>query len=107
MQIPFDTNTSSAQNLLILIDGHAIIHRAFRGISAQGNNLTVSSTGEDVTGVYGFLNIFLRAISDRNPSHCIITFDTPKPTFRHIAFPDYKAQRAETIEEQKQIEATK
>ena len=101
MQIPFDTNTSSSQNLLILIDGHAIIHRAFRGISAQGNNLTVSSTGEDVTGVYGFLNIFLRAISDRNPSHCIITFDTPKPTFRHIAFPDYKAQRAETPEELK------
>ena len=101
MQIPFDTNTSSSQNLLILIDGHAIIHRAFRGISAQGNNLTVSSTGEDVTGVYGFLNIFLRAISDRDPSHCIITFDTPKPTFRHIAFPDYKAQRAETPEELK------
>ena len=101
MQIPFDTNTSSSQNLLILIDGHAIIHRAFRGISAQGNNLTVSTTGEDVTGVYGFLNIFLRAISDRNPSHCIITFDTPKPTFRHIAFPDYKAQRAETPQELK------
>tara|TARA_A100001037_G_C15153873_1_gene641894 strand:- start:2107 stop:4860 length:2754 start_codon:yes stop_codon:yes gene_type:complete len=96
MQIPFDANTSSSQNRLILIDGHAIIHRAFRGISAQGNNLTVSTTGEDVTGVYGFLNIFLRAITDQNPSHCIITFDTPKPTFRHIAFPEYKAQRAET-----------
>lgn len=101
MQIPFDTNTSSSQNLLILIDGHAIIHRAFRGISAQGNNLTVSTTGEDVTGVYGFLNIFLRTIADRNPSHCIITFDTPKPTFRHIAFPEYKAQRAETPQELK------
>ena len=100
MQIPLDSNPSSS-NLLILIDGHAIVHRAFRGISAQGNNLTVSTTGEDVTGVYGFLTILFRSLMEWKPSHCIVTFDTPKPTFRHLEFPEYKAQRAETPQELK------
>ena len=78
--------------LLMLMDGHAMVHRSFRAISTQ-RNLTVSATGEDVTGVYGFTNVFLRALQDWNPTHCAIAFDTPAPTFRHERFPDYKAQR--------------
>jgi len=86
---------TSNQPLLMLMDGHAMVHRAFRAISVQ-RNLTVSATGEDVTGVYGFTNVFLRALQDWNPTHCAIAFDTSAPTFRHRRFAEYKAQRAPT-----------
>ena len=40
-----------------------------------------------------FMNMFLRAIEEWKPSHCIVTFDVSAPTFRHEAFEEYKAQR--------------
>ena len=80
--------------LLMLMDGHAMVHRSFHAISVQ-RHLTVSSTGEDVTGVYGFTNVFLRSLQDWNPTYCGIAFDTSAPTFRHERFEEYKAQRAE------------
>ncbi len=80
--------------LLMLMDGHAMVHRSFHAISVQ-RHLTVRSTGEDVTGVYGFANVFLEAIQHWKPSHCAIAFDTSAPTFRHERFEEYKAQRAE------------
>ena len=85
-------NPEPGQPLLLLMDGHAMVHRSFRAISTQ-RHLTISGTGEDVTGVYGFTNVFLRALNDWRPTHCAIAFDTPAPTFRHQQFPDYKAQR--------------
>ena len=80
--------------LLMLMDGHAMVHRSFHAISVQ-RHLTVSSTGEDVTGVYGFTNVFLRSLQDWKPTYCVIAFDTSAPTFRHERFEEYKAQRAE------------
>ena len=60
--------------LLMIMDGNAMIHRSFRAISPQGH-LTVGSTGEDITGVLGFANVFLRALNDWNPAYCAIAFD--------------------------------
>jgi DNA polymerase-1 len=84
----------SAQDrpLLMLMDGHAMVHRSYHAISVQ-RHLSVSATGEDVTGVYGFTNVFLRALQDWKPTHCAIAFDTSAPTFRHQQFEEYKAQR--------------
>ncbi|MCH2675191.1 MAG: DNA polymerase I [Chloroflexota bacterium] len=84
--------------LLMIMDGHAMVHRSFRAISTQ-RHLTVNATGEDVTGVYGFANVFLRALNEWNPAYCAIAFDMSAPTFRHKQFPDYKAQREATPEE--------
>ena len=78
--------------LLMIMDGHAMVHRSFRAISTQ-RSLTVGSTGEDITGVFGFTNVFLRALNDWNPAYCAIAFDTSAPTFRHQRFEAYKAQR--------------
>ncbi|MFL2803292.1 MAG: DNA polymerase I [Dehalococcoidia bacterium] len=75
---------------LVLIDGHALIHRAFHAIQ---NPLTVSTTGQDVRAVYGFTNAFLKCLEEMNPSHIVVTFDLPKPTFRHKLFKEYKAHR--------------
>ena len=84
--------SASGKPLLMIMDGHAMVHRSFRAISTQ-RHLTVSTTGEDVTGVYGFTNVFLRALQDWKPTHVAIAFDTRAPTFRHEQFEEYKAQR--------------
>ena len=84
--------------LLMIMDGHAMVHRSFRAISTQ-RHLTVNATGEDVTGVYGFTNVFLRALNEWNPAFCAIAFDMSAPTFRHKQFPEYKGQREATPEE--------
>ena len=81
--------------LLIVMDGHAMVHRSFHAISVRGS-LTVKATGEDITGVYGFTNVFLRALKDWTPTYCAIAFDTSAPTFRHLRFVEYKAQRQPT-----------
>ena len=81
---------SGDRPLLILLDGHAMVHRAFRAIQTPMN---VSSTGEEVRGVYGFLNAFLRTLADLKPTHCAIAFDLSGPTFRHDEYDEYKAQR--------------
>ena len=86
------------QPLLMLMDGHAMVHRAYRAIATQ-RNLTISATGEDVTGVFGFVQTFLRALQEWRPAYCAIAFDTAAPTFRHQQFADYKAQRPATPEE--------
>ena len=84
--------------LLMIMDGHAMVHRSFHAISQQ-RHLSVSATGEDITGVYGFTNVFLRALQDWKPTHCAIAFDTHAPTFRHKRFEEYKAQRPATPQE--------
>ena len=80
--------------LLMIMDGHAMAHRAFHAISIR-QSLTTRS-GEDTTAVYGFSNTFLKAIDQLKPTHCIMAFDPPGPTFRHEMFPEYKAQRPAT-----------
>ena len=79
--------------LLILLDGHALVHRAFH---AFRDPLNVAATGEEVTAVYGFLNTLLRTLKEWSPTHCIVTFDVSAPTFRHKAFDQYKAHRPPT-----------
>ena len=90
-----DSESGSPSPLLVLMDGHAMVHRAFHAISVRAP-LTVSATGEDITGVFGFANVFLRALQEWSPTYCAIAFDTSAPTFRHQRFEQYKAQRAPT-----------
>ena len=79
--------------MLMLLDGHALVHRAWHGIREP---LTVRRTGEEVKGVYGFVNTLLRALHEFRPSHCAIAFDVSAPTFRHKGFKEYKAHRPPT-----------
>ena len=50
--------------LLLLLDGHAMVHRAWHAIREP---LTVRSTGEEVRAVFGFLNTFLRTLWTATP----------------------------------------
>ena len=69
--------------LLMLMDGHAMVHRAWHAIQAP---LTLRTTNEDVRGVFAFANTFIRAIQEWRPTHCAIAFDMSAPTFRHVRF---------------------
>ena len=77
--------------LFLLIDGHAIVFRAW---FAMRDHL-ITSSGKNTTGASGFMRMFLKTIREHNPTHIAITFDTKAPTFRKDMFPAYKAQRQE------------
>ena len=81
--------------LLMIIDGHALVHRSWNAIRVR-QTLSVGRTGEDITAVFGFTNTFLKAIQEWSPSHCAIAFDLAAPTFRHLRYEGYKAQRPES-----------
>jgi DNA polymerase-1 len=80
---------NSERKLLMLVDGHAMVFRAWFSIPERLS----TSSGQDTRGAYGFLNTFLKVIRDRKPTHVAVAFDTPAPTFRDALFEEYKAQR--------------
>lgn len=73
---------------LVLIDGNAILHRAYHALPPLTNQ-----KGEPTHAVYGFIAMLLRVIEDLKPSHLAVTFDRPKPTFRKKMFEAYQAHR--------------
>ena len=86
------TSMLERKPLFLLMDGHALVHRAFHGLP----DLTVNKTGEPVGAVYGFVSALLKVLNEFEPTHCAIVFDRPTPTFRHIQYEEYKAHRAAT-----------
>ena len=77
--------------LFLLIDGHAIVFRAW--FAMRDHLITLS--GQNTTGASGFMTMFLKTIREQKPTHIAVTFDTKAPTFRKEMFPAYKAQRQE------------
>src|SRR5436190_18735096 len=74
---------------LVLIDGHAMIHRAFHAVPEQ----LTSSSGEPVNATFGFTSMLMKALTEEKPEYVAMTFDRPTPTFRHQQFAEYKAHR--------------
>ncbi len=75
---------------LVLIDGNAILHRAYHALPP----LTTKS-GEPINATYGFISMLLRIIQDLKPTHIAVAFDRKEPTFRKKAFKQYQAHRPE------------
>ena len=80
---------------LVLIDAYAMIFRAYY---AMMRNPRVTSTGIDTSAVFGFVNILQDILKREQPSHIAVCFDPGGKTFRHEAYPEYKANRSETPE---------
>ena len=78
------------QKVLVLLDTHALIHRAFHALPPL-----TSPQGEPVGAVYGVANIVLKILKDFSPDYIAAAFDRPEPTFRHKVYKEYKAQRAQ------------
>ena len=73
---------------LILIDGNAILHRAYHALPPLTNK-----KGVIVNAVYGFFSMFLKILEDQKPDFIIVCFDKAKPTFRQELFVGYQAKR--------------
>ncbi|MBI2066205.1 hypothetical protein HYT60_01755 [Candidatus Woesebacteria bacterium] len=79
---------------LILIDGNAILHRAFHALPPL-----TTKRGEPINAVYGLISMLLRVIQDLKPTHLAVAFDEKEPTFRHKEFAGYQAQRPAMADE--------
>ena len=78
---------------LLLLDGHSLAYRAFFALPVENFSTT---TGQPTNAVYGFTAMLINVLRDETPTHIAVAFDLPTPTFRHTAYPAYKATRSET-----------
>src|SRR3989338_3447689 len=85
---------AKAKPKLVLIDAHAIIHRAFHALPPLA-----TKDGTVVNAVYGFLNILFKVLRDLKPTYVAVVFDAPGPTFRHRRYKEYKATRKKQPDE--------
>ncbi|OGH14758.1 MAG: hypothetical protein A2687_02810 [Candidatus Levybacteria bacterium RIFCSPHIGHO2_01_FULL_38_26] len=72
---------------LILIDGNAILHRAFHALPPLTKN------GEIINAVYGFFSMFIKILEDQKPTHIVVCFDRAAPTFRKEMYVGYQSKR--------------
>jgi DNA polymerase I len=79
---------------LILIDGNAIMHRAYHALPPLN-----TKTGELVNAVYGFTSTILSVIAQFKPEYIAASFDLAGPTFRHDEYKEYKATRVKAPDE--------
>lgn len=79
---------------LIILDGNALVHRAFHALPPLA-----SKSGELTNAIYGFLLVLLKAVKDFHPDYVAATFDLPAPSFRHAKYRLYKANRVKAPDE--------
>ncbi len=81
---------------LFLLDGMALTYRAYFAFIQRP---LTNSKGENTSAVFGFVTFLNRILTQEYPDHIAVVFDTAKPTFRHKAFPEYKATRQKMPED--------
>lgn len=79
---------------LILIDGNAILHRAFHALPPL-----TTSKGELVNAVFGFTSMLLKIFEQFHPEYVAVCFDRKAPTFRKEKFKGYQAKRPAMVNE--------
>jgi len=79
---------------LILIDGNALVHRAFHALPPL-----TSPKGVVTNAVFGFNSILIKIIKEMKPDYIAATFDLAGPTFRHEEFAEYKLHRQKAPQE--------
>lgn len=80
---------------LILIDGNALVHRAFHALPPT----LTSPKGVLTNAVYGFVSVLFKMIKEKNPDYIAATFDLAASTFRHEEFAEYKSHRVKAPDE--------
>lgn len=76
---------------LILLDSHAILHRAYHALPDFA-----SQKGEPTGALYGLTTMLIKIVGELKPDYVVACYDLPGPTFRNDAYKDYKAGRAKT-----------
>lgn len=80
---------------LFLLDAYALIYRAYYALIKSPR---INSKGLNTSAILGFVNTLEEVLNKEKPQYIGVAFDPSGPTFRHQAFPQYKAQREETPE---------
>ena len=80
----------SERETLFLIDGMAIAYRSYFAFIQRP---LINSKGENTSAIYGFVTFLNKILDEECPDHIAVVFDTAAPTFRHAAYPAYKATR--------------
>ncbi|MGH6691822.1 MAG: 5'-3' exonuclease H3TH domain-containing protein [Gammaproteobacteria bacterium] len=86
--MPPDTSRGAGPRLLV-VDGSNCVYRAFFAPFRELH----SAEGTPTKAVYVFANMLLKVLREEAPDHVAVVFDAPGRTFRHEAYPDYKATR--------------
>lgn len=79
---------------LMVIDGNSIVNRSFYGVRPL-----TTKDGLYTNAVYGFVTTLQRLMDEETPEAVCVTFDRKEPTFRHLEYEGYKAQRKGMPEE--------
>ncbi|MEK7531285.1 MAG: DNA polymerase [Patescibacteria group bacterium] len=82
------SGTKTSRETLVLLDTHAIIHRAYHALPPL-----TDTTGAPVGAVYGLSAMLIRLIKELKPDYLVAAYDLPGPTHRHEAYKEYKATR--------------
>jgi DNA polymerase-1 len=85
---PMENTSDSRKNVFYIIDGNSYIYRAFYAIRGLA-----TSSGLPTNAVFGFANMLLKVVRQKNPELLAIVFDPKGPTRRNKEFKDYKAHR--------------
>ena len=85
------TPSQKPKERLVLLDAHALLHRAYHALPEFAN-----SQGVPTGGLYGYLAMILRIVADFKPDYIVACYDLPQKTFRHEAYDGYKGKRAKT-----------
>lgn len=85
---------SKEKKTFVIIDGHAIIHRAYHALPPMS-----TKDGTIVNAVYGFTSMLLKVIDKLQPDYIAVSFDVAGGTFRDDIYEDYKATREKAEQE--------
>ncbi len=85
------TKKATNKKRIVLLDTHAIIHRAYHALPEF-----MSPSGAPTGALYGLVSMLLKIIADLKPDYIAACYDLPKPTIRHEAYEGYKATRVKT-----------
>jgi DNA polymerase-1 len=77
---------------LFLLDGHALVYRAHFAFITRP---LINSKGVNTSAISGFTRTLVDLIRTEKPTHIAVAFDPPSPTFRHVMYEPYKANREE------------
>lgn len=87
--------TTKKTTRLMIIDGHALIHRSFHALPTT----LTTKDGLIVNAVYGFTSFLLKAFLEFKPEYVALTLDRKAPTFRHVEYAEYKGTRTAAPDE--------
>ena len=88
--IPKYRRIPAVKDVFLIVDGNSLMFRAFHALPIMDYQGTYTNA------IYGFLNMLLKVVKEENVHYLAVCFDEHAPTFRHVAYADYKAGRAPT-----------